>query len=254
MHTSYAWVVTAALCGATAVGGQSSSAAAPTSTLPFMVGEELVYHANLGKLRGRGRAVMRVEGPVELRGRSLWLLRFELEGRVMGLKVEDRTTSWLDTATLAALRYSKRERSPLSSVDEAVELFPERGQWVTERDSGALASTEPLDELSFMYFIRTLPLADGDSYVFERHYDETRNPTQVVVLGRERITVPAGEFAVVVVEMRVKDRRRYDGEGVVRIHLTDDERRLPVRIASRMRGAGSTVLSLDSIGTSLAAR
>lgn len=252
MRIGFAWVISATFCGAMTLESQTTSDG--KQALPFAAGEELVYHANLGKLRGRGRAVMRVEGPTMLRGRSVFVLRFDLEGRVIGLKVEDRTQSWLDTATLAALRYSKRERSPLSSVTEAVELFPERGQWVADADSGALASTEPLDELSFMYFIRTLPLADGDSYVFERHYDQARNPTQVVVMGRERTIVPAGEFDVIVVQMRVKDPHRYDGEGIVTIHLTDDERRIPVRIASRMRGAGSTVLSLDSIGTAVAAR
>ena len=245
----------AATLGATVAEAQPSPAREAHASPPFAIGEELVYHANLGKLRGRGRAVMRVAGPAELRGRTAYVLRFDLEGRVVGLKVEDRTQSWLDTATFAALRYTKRERSPMSSVTEAVELYPERGLWVTEHDSGALASPAPLDELSFMYFIRTLPLADGDSYAFERHYDPARNPTLVSVVGRERIRVPAGEFATVVVEMRVKDPRRYDGEGVVRIHLTDDDRRVPVRIASRMRGAGSTVLSLESIGlTPFAAR
>ena len=232
-----------------------SAPVATPSWRPYTAGEELVYRANLGKLRGRGRAVMRVDGPVEVRGRGAYVLRFELEGRVVGLKVEDRTQSWVDTATFAALRYTKRERSPLSSTDEAVELLLDRGQWVSARDSGVLASPEPLDELSFMYFIRTLPLADGDAYVFERHYDQTRNPTRVTVLGRERITVPAGEFAAIVVEMRVKDPRRYDGEGLVRIHLTDDDRRVPLRIASRMRGAGTTILSLQSAGlTPFAAR
>jgi hypothetical protein len=69
----------------------------------------------------------------------------------------------------------------------------------------------------------------------------------VRVVGRELVTVPAGRFQTVVVEMTVRDERRYGGEGTVRLHLTDDERRIPVRIASRMRLAGVTVLSLESM-------
>jgi hypothetical protein len=48
------------------------------------------------------------------------------------------------------------------------------------------------------------------------------------------------------VEMRVKDPRRYKGEGVLRIHLTDDACRIPVRIESTMPVLGTTVLTLES--------
>jgi hypothetical protein len=50
----------------------------------------------------------------------------------------------------------------------------------------------------------------------------------------------------VIIEMRVKDPRRYKGEGVIRINLTDDRCRLPVRIESRMPVVGKTVLTLES--------
>jgi hypothetical protein len=50
----------------------------------------------------------------------------------------------------------------------------------------------------------------------------------------------------VLVEMRVKDPRRYRGEGVIRIHLSDDRCRLPLRIESRMPVVGTAVLSLES--------
>jgi hypothetical protein len=233
--------------GASALRAQPAPRALRDEPLPFQVGETLVYQANLGRMKGRGRAEMRVMGPEELRGRSTYRLEFDLQGRVAGLGVEDHTRSWLDPVTVGALRFTKRERSPLSSITEAVDLYADRREWVTARDSGTLVTEAPLDELSFIYFVRTLPLRDGEEYVFERHYDATRNPTRVRVVARERVTVPLGEFPAIVVEMRVQDPRRYDGEGVIRIHLTDDARRIPLRIASRMRRAGSTVLSLESI-------
>jgi len=46
--------------------------------------------------------------------------------------------------------------------------------------------------------------------------------------------------------MRVRDPRRYRGEGVIRIHITDDRCRLPVRIQSTMPVVGTTVLTLES--------
>ena len=215
--------------------------------LPFAVGESLVFRASLGRFGGAGRGTMRVEAVEDVRGRATYRLHSDLRGRVMGLPAEDHTQSWLDPTRMASLRFAKRERNPLSTFTEAVELYPERRQWVTAGGSGALATDAPLDELSFVYFVRTLPLADGDEYVFDRHYDAARNPTRVRVVAREPVTVPAGEFRTIVVEMRVRDARRYDGEGTVRLHLTDDARRIPVRVESRIRIAGSTVLALESL-------
>jgi hypothetical protein len=221
----------------------------PTSppVLPFAVGEELIYKADLGRLGGSGRGKMRVQAAEDVRGRPVYLLHFELRGKVALFKVRDRTCSWFDPAERASLRFAKRESSPLSSFNEAVDLYPERRQWVAATDSGEMVTDQPLDELSFIYFVRTLPLADGDEYAFDRHFYPERNPTRVRVVGREVVVVPAGEFQAVVVEMQVKDDRRYDGVGTVRIHLTDDERRIPLRIESRMRNAGRTVLSLEEI-------
>jgi hypothetical protein len=46
--------------------------------------------------------------------------------------------------------------------------------------------------------------------------------------------------------MRVKDPRRYKGEGVIRINLSDDDVRIPVRIESAMPVVGTAVMTLES--------
>ena len=104
----------------------------------------------------------------------------------------------------------------------------------------------PVDELSFIFFIRTLRLAPGDSYTLARHYDATRNPVRIRVVGRGPMRVPAGTFQTIEVEMRVTDPAHYRGEGVIRLHLSDDARRIPVRIESAIPRAGRMVLSLES--------
>jgi hypothetical protein len=46
--------------------------------------------------------------------------------------------------------------------------------------------------------------------------------------------------------MRVRDPRRYRGEGVIRVNLSDDACRIPVRIESRMPVVGAAVMLLAS--------
>lgn len=215
--------------------------------LPFAVGEELVYRVRIGRFGTVGEGVLRVSGPEVLRARETYLLSFDFRSRIGPFTVEDRTRSWIDPDRLAALRFSKREKHPLSSHDEEVEIFPDERRWESRRGgAGASPTDAPLDELSFLYFIRTLPLASDAVYTLDRHFDPARNPVVVQVLRRERLAVPAGEFATIVVEMRVKDPGRFGGEGVLRMHLTDDERRIPLRIETAMPIVGAMVLSLES--------
>jgi hypothetical protein len=102
-----------------------------------------------------------------------------------------------------------------------------------------------LDELSFMYFIRTLPLAPA-TYRFNRHFDSSRNPTTVTFVRPEVIPTPIGELRVYLVEMRVHDPAHYKGEGLIRIHLTADSCRIPVRVESNMPVVGTAVLAITS--------
>jgi hypothetical protein len=111
-----------------------------------------------------------------------------------------------------------------------------------------MSTDAPLDKLSFIFFLRTLRLAPDDTYSFDRHYDPARNPVTVRVVGRGPLRVPAGEFRAVEVEMRVRDASRYGGEGVIRIHFTDDARHLPLRLESRIPVAGRMVLALEALG------
>jgi hypothetical protein len=214
--------------------------------LPFAVGERLTYRARLA-MGAAGRAAMWVEGPVTVRGRSVVMLRFDFQASLGPIKAVDRTESWLDPLTMAALRFHKHERHPLSKHTERIELYPERRRWEAEDGRRGESPTDaPLDELSFMYFIRTLPLAADSTYRVERHFEAERNPTTIRVVGRQSVTTAAGEFRTILVEMRVRDPRRYHGGGVIRIDLSDDARKLPVRIESTMPIAGNAVLSLES--------
>lgn len=239
--------------GASAVPAASAAQTSPPR-LPFGIGEVMTYHARIGGFGASGTGEMRVEGPVAVRGRDTYLLRFDLDGRIGPMKIEGRTRSWLDPETMASLRYQKQERSPVSRRSEGVELFPEELVWRGDDGrEGTLPNSAPLDELSFLYYVRTLPLANGALYSVERHFDERRNPVLVRVVGREHIRVPAGEFAAVVVEMQVQDGHHFDGGGVIRIHLSDDSRRIPLRIESSVKLVGKVVLSLKACNRSVVA-
>jgi hypothetical protein len=236
----------------------TSAALAPIATaqqapLPFAVGERLEY---IGKVRGiTGRGTMWVDGPVLVRGVSTYELHFDFSARVGPMSVVQRTVSWLDPERMAVLRFAKHERRILARRDEDVELFPDERRWRAKNgESGESPTDAPLDELSFIYFIRTLPLGSDSTLSFSRHFDAQRSPTTVRVVGHEQITTGAGTIATTVVEMRVRDPEHYRGEGTIRFSISDDRCRLPVRIESTIPDAGTVVLTLASAdGDSLCA-
>jgi hypothetical protein len=222
------------------------AAPAAAQSLPFAPGEQCVYRGSnrLGRI---GTGTMAVEGPVQEAGRSTWLLRFDFRGRVGPATVSDQSRSWFDPAAVASVKYTKRERSPVSSVTQDVRMDAGARRWTgADGRGGAMSTAQPLDELSFIYYLRTLRLANGDSYSLTRHYEPGRNPVTVRVIGRGRVRVPAGEFQTIEVEMRVRDPGRYGGEGVIQFHFTDDARRIPIRIESSVPHGGRMVLSLQS--------
>ena len=224
----------------------ADSPAQTRSDLPFDVGERLTYRVTIGRV-GSGRGIMSVEGPVDVRGTSTYLLRSEIRARVGFLQVSDKSESWLDPLRMAALRYHKRERRALSRDDEDVEMFPAEQRWEARDGPGGESLTNlPLDELSFIYFVRTLPLSSESVLRLDRHYDRARNPIEIRVVGRESVTTAAGVFSAIIVEMRVKDARRYRGNGLIRLALSDDTLRLPLRIESTIPLLGRAVLTLES--------
>lgn len=221
-------------------------AEAQDRSVPFGVGEELRYRVSAAKLGTIGEGVMSVNGPVDIRGTMTFMLRSVIHARVGPIKTTERTESWIDPTRMAALRYQKRTKGMFSRDDEQVELFPAEQRWENARGKhGQSPTNAPLDELSFIYYLRTLTLSGDTVDSVERHYDRERNPVTVRVMGRDTLVTRAGTFATIVVEMRVKDAR-YGGEGLIRLHISDDARRYPVRIESSVPVLGTTVLTLES--------
>ena len=66
-------------------------------------------------------------------------------------------------------------------------------------DMGRLATALPLDDISFLYFVRTLPLEIGQTYTLPRYFKKEGNPVVIKVEGKRVVEVPAGTFNTIVV-------------------------------------------------------
>ena len=99
------------------------------------------------------------------------------------------------------------------------------------------------DALSSFYYVRTQGLPLGGSIVFDYHASRKSLPLEVKVLGRERVDTPAGKFNCVVIEPVLKAGGIFKKKGRLLIWITDDERRMPVLMKSKVTiGSISVVL------------
>ncbi len=216
---------------------------------PFMIGEVLDFRVNVSRGGDVGRGQMRVEGPEFDRGILTWRLVFVMNAGKGPIRATDRTTSWLDPERFTTTRFEKNERHPLSTNEERIEIDGLAGTWqLGDGPLQQLAAPLPLDELSFLYFLRTLPLDQDSTFTFTRHFDDARNPTVVHVRGEEIVQTPLGTFKTRVLDMHVRDPRRYRGAGVIRLNIDTGACHLLIRMVSRMPIVGTTTLTLVGLG------
>jgi hypothetical protein len=108
-----------------------------------------------------------------------------------------------------------------------------------------LASKEPLDEVAFLYYIRTIPLEVGRTYTFSRYYKDSGNPVTLKVLRREVLRdAGGGPVPVIVVQPIIRTSGLFGQGGEAEVYFTDDERRLLVRMTSKVPVIGRLGLTL----------
>jgi hypothetical protein len=231
------------------LSGAHSSARA-TDSLPFGDGERLTFLIHTAKFGNVGKAVMTLAGPVDVRGVETSVASFDASAGVAFLKGKDATKSWIDLRRMTALRYEKTEHRPFSSARDSVEIYPDLHHWdAIHGDSGTTVSDAPLDDLSFIYFLRTVTLAPDSLYSFDRHYDQRRLPTTVRVVKHETLTTPMGAFNTVKYEMRMVDARDFKERGVLFLWISDDRCHLPIRIETVMAVLGDGIMTLQTAVT-----
>lgn len=225
------------------LGRAVDTSAAP---VPFGVGEKVVYGVSWGIFGRRGTATSEVIRVDTVRGRPTYHLSFHLQGKVLAWGINDTQESWLDTRGLFSHRFKQDLNQPSYKRLRTLDFFPAELKWrqVEKPDSGELTTDVPLDDVSFLYWVRTLELEVGRRYEFNRYYKDSGNPVAVEVLRRERVTVPAGTFNTIVVRPIIRTTGMFK-DGDAEIYFSDDEQRIVVMMKTQLPIA-KAVMKLES--------
>ena len=226
------------LVGSPAAGAaqQQGSDSTERSATPFRVGEQLIYQVKYGRLP-IGRASMSVLGIEDVRGRPTYHVAFRIDGGLPGLQVHDSYESWLDTATLASRRHVQEIREVRYRRTTRYEIFPEERKYrENDEDSLKTSVSSPLDEGSFVYFIRTVRVPVGQTREFHQYFKPDRNPGVRRALRRDTVEVPSGRDPPVVVRPSIRARGLFAEDGEAELWFSDDSRRMLVQLRSRFAG------------------
>ena len=219
--------------------------AGPYLPVPYGVGERLEYDVKFGHLKV-GSGAMEVAGIQMVRGRETWHTVFTVKGGTFFYRVDDRYESWIDRRTGNSLRFSQDLSEGRRDVERDFEILPEQSVYIEGAGSTTQPSVRnPLDDGSFLYFLRTIPLAVGETYTFNRYFRPDRNPVTIKVLRRERIRVPAGEFDAIVVQPIIKSKGIFSENSKAEIWFSEDANRIMVQLKADLP-VGSLNLHLTS--------
>jgi hypothetical protein len=222
--------------------------AARASAQPFAIGEHAEYDVRFGVIRA-GSAALTVTGIDTVRGRDAWRFRLTFSAGINLLlyrySTRDTMNSWVDTASFLSLRFTQDQVAKGKPRTKRYEIFPERGTFADGAQPEQPSVAEPLDDISFLYFVRTQPLEVGTTTEFPRHFKPESNPVTVRVLRKDTIEALGRKWPTIVVQPIIKTSTMFSSASEARMWLSDDSARVIVQINTRL-SFGSITMKLRS--------
>ena len=219
----------------------------PAVTVPFPIGERLVYGARYGPF-SVGTATMQVAGIDTIRGVEAVHFVFLIDGGALWYHIHQNLESWVGRHDFRSRRFLNQTEEKGKAWEWKFEIYPDFGFYrEVGRDTTVATVTDPLDDAAFLYWIRTVPLEVGKRYEYRRYFRPERNPVIVEVLKRERVGVAGKKWDAIVVRPRIPNGGGIFAEKAdARMWLSDDSLRIMLALQSKF-SFGQVTLKLKEI-------
>jgi hypothetical protein len=204
----------------------------------FTVGERLVFDVGYSFITA-GEAVMSVSSIDTMVGRPVYRIVFTVNSTPtfsFFFKVEDEYESDVDVEGLFPWQYRQKIHEGKYRRDFEAQFDQIRH---VARAEGKEYPIPPYvhDILSAFYYVRTLEFKGmriGQKTYLQNFYKDSTYLLAVKFLGYQRIEVGAGTFDCVLVEPLIREGGLFRSEGRVIIWLSNDERKIPVKVSTQV--------------------
>jgi hypothetical protein len=214
---------------------------------PFAVGEQAEYDVKYGFIHA-GTGSLSVVSIDTVRQRDAYRFRLTMTAgvnlRLYKYTLRDTMESWVDTATFQSLRFIQNQMDHGRARRKHYEIFPEREAYSDGGKPEQVSVADPLDDIAFLYFVRTQPLDVGTTQEFARHFKPSNNPLILKVLGRDTIEAAGRKWSTVVVQPVIKTSTMF-ADGEAKVWISDDPSHVIVQINAKV-SIGSITMKLKS--------
>ncbi len=222
----------------------------PAVARPFKAGESLRFSVQYGFIHA-GSAWLEVPEVRDWNGHPSWRLVARAESNSFFdkvYKVRNRIESLWDQESRFSWRYFEDRHEGRYTANDTIVYEPDSLRMRYKNGQSYPVPGPVQDALSSFYLTRFHALPIGGRITFDYHASRKTAPMEVRVLGRERVKTPAGRFNCVVLEPLIKAGGIFKNKGRLVIWLTDDERRMPVLMKSKVK-IGSVKVVLQEVKT-----
>jgi hypothetical protein len=204
---------------------------------PFKVGEKLVFSVSWSDIVKAGTATLSIPGVKVFNGRKVYhIISTAASGAHVStfFYTRDRIDTYLDVQDYTIWKSEKHLVEGTYKKDEVVYFNPPK-RTATRGVTTMRVLPNPRDALGGFYYVRSLELPVGREITVNYADGKVSKPIVVKVLRKERVEVPAGTFDTIVIEPVLKETEGiFKQEGRIWIWVTDDEKKMPVVLKSKI--------------------
>jgi hypothetical protein len=204
----------------------------------FSVGERLVFDVNYGLVTA-GEAYFEIPQLDTLYGRPCYRVTFVAQSAPALrwlYRVEDRFDTFIDMQGIFSWRFAQKIREGNYKNDFSAD-FDQANNVAYTTEGTHVIPPYVNDIVSAFFYVRTLDfttLKPNDKLMFQNFYKDTSYDLGVRYLGKQHIKVQAGVFDCIMVEPLIKEGGLFKSEGRIVIWLTNDERKIPIRVRTKI--------------------
>ncbi|HEX7319211.1 MAG TPA: DUF3108 domain-containing protein [bacterium] len=216
--------------------------------ISFQLGERLEYTAKYGVL-SIGTMVLEVSDTMTCGNQPCYHIVSRLTsssklGFIFTLNDTIQVCTTLDS--LLPVWYEERLHEGKYHNQEAL-FFDQQNHSVTYDDTLNLETMENTrDLLSFWYYLRTVPLQEGDTIIVNVHKSKQTSAIECLVLAPEKIKTGLGSFSAIRVAPQTQGKGIFGKKGSMEIWYANDSSRYPVQIKTRFK-YGSIIFKLKNV-------
>ncbi|MBM2816252.1 MAG: hypothetical protein HW421_3014 [Ignavibacteria bacterium] len=177
--------------------------------------------------------------PVSYNGRDCYDVRFQvrsLKALEWIYRVKDEYRTLIDVSGIFPWQFEQHIREGNYSRDSKA-IFDQINNFA-KSEKKTISTPEYIhDIVSAFFFVRTQDLSsmkNGHVFYLRNYIDDSTYKLGVRIIRRETIEVEAGKFRTIVIQPLVNEGGLFKSEGSIYIWVSDDSRKIPVKVATKI--------------------